>query len=296
MPTTAAIPADCGNIDLLGETLARRLQHVWQRARTDRRVVYALLAIGLIGPLGWVESVPVRPSEGVEQVHAAIEQLPRGSTVLLAADYDPAAAPELQPFVRAALRLAFDRDLNVVAVSLWPQAPHLVRAAFLDVQDSGVRYGRDFVNLGYKAGGLLVISQLGESVAAAYPTDSRQRPVTELPLMAKLGSVADADLLLSVASGSPGTLEWVAQRPARFQGKILAATTSSWVADLKPLVASGQLGGIVDGVMGAAAFEQLVDHPAEASAAMGAVGVGQLVWLLLVAAAAVSGLWRRWQG
>ncbi|MBD3335188.1 MAG: hypothetical protein GF355_06700, partial [Candidatus Eisenbacteria bacterium] len=118
----------------------------------DRRIIFIFMFLSVALPLLFPVGFPIEPSKEVEGLFQAVEELPPGSIVYLAADLDPGSMPELYPMLEAGMRHMFRKDLRVVAASLWPAAPPLVEEVWRDVGvgEFGKEYGTDFVNLGFK--------------------------------------------------------------------------------------------------------------------------------------------------
>ncbi|MEZ4655339.1 MAG: hypothetical protein R3E12_17545 [Candidatus Eisenbacteria bacterium] len=107
----------------------------------DRRYVFIFIFLAVLFPLFRPIGLPIRVSKEVQSFYDAIEAVPEGSTVYLAADYDPGSLPELQPMLETAIRQCCKRNLKIVAGSLWPACPPLVNRAFTQIAE-GSSIGR----------------------------------------------------------------------------------------------------------------------------------------------------------
>ena len=100
--------------------MTRRLRRAFGRlAALDRRWIYVILALSVGTAMIVGVRLPDRPSILVQPIYDHIENLPAGSPVLLACDYSPSSAPELQPMAVAVTRHALLTGHPVVYVSLW---------------------------------------------------------------------------------------------------------------------------------------------------------------------------------
>jgi hypothetical protein len=252
--------------------------------RMDRRIVFLFIFLSVALPLLRPVGLPIVVSKEVRSTFEAVESLPEGSVVYLAADFDPGSMPELYPMLETAMRHMFRRNLKVVAGSLWPAAPPLVEKAWREIGEGEFHktYGVDFVNLGFKEGREVVMVSLGKSIRETYPTDYRGTPVDSLPIMQGVENFEDIGLIFNVSAGYPGTKEWVQQVQSRFDVKLAAGVTAVSAPEYYPYVQAGQLVGLLGGLAGAAEYEKLVGHAGSATRGMDAQSLGHLVIILFI--------------
>src|SRR5262245_62070694 len=216
-----------------------------------------------MGPLVHPLGVPLGSSKPVRQFHDAIAALPAGSIVLMSCDYDPGAKPELVPMTRTALRQLFDQKVRVVITCLWTGGSGIVDQTIEGVAQeyraSGrpVVYGRDYVDLGYKAGYEAVMVLMGKGIVNAFPQDQRANPTASLPLMREVRDYSSFAMLVNISAGYPGTKEWVQQVNSRFHLPMVSGCTAVSAPEYYPYLQSGQLRGLLGGMAGAAEYEKL---------------------------------------
>ena len=63
----------------------------------DRRWIFLLMLFAVAIPLIMGTTFPEKPSDQVMSVFHAVDDLPDGSNIFIALDYDPASEGELQP-------------------------------------------------------------------------------------------------------------------------------------------------------------------------------------------------------
>ena len=255
-----------------------RLEHF------DRRWIFVAMAISVLIPLLAPLQLPFQVSEKVRRVHSTIDSLAEGSTVLFAAEYDPAGKPELEPFAKAVLRHLFRRKARVVVVTTWKFAPPLVTNLWREIglKEFGLTYGEDFAFLGFKEGHDIVIAKMGENLRTLYPTDYEDRPLDTLPIMKGKRSLKDFELMIIVGAGFPGPTEYVQQVQGRYDLKIVTAVTAVMVPDVSPYYDTGQVQGLVAGMRGAAEYEKLVGQPALATAGLDAQNLAHIFIILAI--------------
>jgi hypothetical protein len=250
----------------------------------DRRIIFLVVFLAVALPLLFPVGFPIEVTKEVRTLYEAIEGLPEGSVVYLAADFDPGSMPELYPMLEAGLRHMFRRNIKIVAGSLWPACPPLVEKAWRDVGEGefGKTYGVDFVNLGFKEGREVVMVTLGKSIRETYPEDYRGTPVSEIPVMEGIESLQDVAYMFNVSAGYPGTKEWVQQVQSRFNVRLGAGVTAVSAPEFYPYVQANQLEGLLGGLAGAAEYERLIDEPAAATKGMDAQSLGHVMIVVFI--------------
>ena len=252
--------------------------------RLDRRWIF--LAVGLLVVMPLITGfhiAPVRPSARARGFYDAIERVPPGSTVLVAGDYDPGTIAENYPMHLAATRHLMSRNVKIVAVELYPGGPPLAdRVLHLAGEEYHKREGYDYVNLGYKSGNEVVMSQMGSSIPRTFPVDRRNVPVAQLPVMKGVENFSQIALLVSVSAGYPGTKEWVQQVVSRYHVPMVAGVTAVSAPEYYPYLQAGQLQGLLGGMAGAAEYEALVKQPGLAMRGMDAQSLAHVFIALMI--------------
>ena len=241
-------------------------------ARLDRRWIFLAVGLLVMLPLGFgFHIAPVEPSPRARGFFDAIEKLPEGSTVLLAGDYDPSTIAENYPMHLAAARHLMRRNMKIIALALYPAGPPLTDQV---LRIAGGEYhkqeGVDYVNLGYKVGNELVMSQMGQSIPNTFPVDNRGVSVKLIPVMKGIQNFQQIRLIVNVSAGYPGTKEWVQQVVSRYHVPMVAGVTAVSAPEYYPYLQAGQLHGLLGGMAGAAEYEVLVGAPALATRGMDA--------------------------
>jgi hypothetical protein len=257
---------------------------------TDRRLIFILMALAVILPLALRMTLPIPVDRGTSQsLYDAIEALPAGSRVLVSYDYDPSTMPELQPMAVALTQHMMTRDIRIVAMALWPMGVSLANEALHAVGDSlGKVEHEDWVNLGYKVGGGVLIVRMGSNIQTVFPTDYDRNPVSELPVMDGINKLGDFDLIISLSAGDPGIPAWVMMAGDRYGIPIGGGCTAVSAPQFYPYLGTGQMVGLLGGLKGAADYETLirvgiVNPPAgTAIPGMAAQSVAHLVIMLFI--------------
>ncbi len=249
----------------------------WQKLLAiDRRLIFLFVAVAIIIPLfliapgGFLARIEI--DAPVQSIYDYIEKLPPGSKVMVSFDYDPPTTPELQPMAVSFLKHCFMKDLDVIIMGLWPQGP--VQAQFALEQEifndekikaKNLKYGVDYVNLGFQAGNEFVILRMGSDIAAAFPVDYYRNRTKELPLMKDVKNFDNIRLVYNLSAGYPGTYEWVIFAGDRFGVKIAGGNTAVQYPLNSPYVQTGQLVGLLGGMAGAAGYEKVSGYLGKAT-------------------------------
>ena len=236
-----------------------------------RRTVFIFVGVSLLLPFFMQFRLPLQISPEVRSGFDALEELPPGSKVLAAFDYDPPSAPELQPMADVFMKYAFEHRLKVIMMGLWPQGPDQANQAVQAAVDENpdlrqtIKYGEDYVNLGFQAGNEFVILRMGESFAAMFPTDIYNTPYDSIPVLQNVRGFDDIDLGINFSAGKPGTQEWVQIAVDRYQLPLLAGNTAVQAPMAYPFLKAGQLIGLMGGMAGGAEFEKLTEKEGKAT-------------------------------
>jgi len=252
-------------------------------ANLDRRWIFLVVALIVLGPLIRPLHLPLRVTPASRAFAEEIAKVPDGSTVLMSCDYDPSTRPEMAPMTRTALRQLFRKNCKVIVTVLWNGGPAMVDQILREIGNEQHRvYGVDYLNLGYQAGNEAVMVHMGQGVAAAFPNDITGRRTLDYPIMRGVRDYSSFPLLVSISSGYPGTKEWVQQVQSRFHIKMVAGVTAVSAPEYYPYLQSGQLLGLLGGMAGAAEYEALMHEDGSASHGMDAQSLAHVFVALCI--------------
>ncbi len=226
----------------------------------DRRVIYGIIALGVIIPLLKPIGLPENITPPVKSLYDYIDSLPRGSAIILSIDYDATVLPEVHPMVLAVLRHAMARGIRPIGLGLNPAGTGLGLEAFTKVgKELNKKYGEDFVYLGFKPNVSATILGLGEDLRKVFPRDYFGTPVDSIPMLRNIKNYNDIAITISF-SGSSLPENWIMYANARYGEKIACGVTAVMAADFYPYLQTGQLVGMIAGLKGAAEYETLVNR------------------------------------
>lgn len=260
----------------------------------DRRIIYLVILVGVIIPLLVPLGFKSEVSGMVQQVYDMVEATPRGAVVLISFDYDPATATELQPMAKALIEHAWRRDQKVMAVALWPQGVQMADQAFDFVLKTHPekKYGIDYVNLGFKPGGMVTIQAMGRSLPDVFPQDMKGMDYQQIPMLKGIRKFNNIGYVLSLSAGDPGLKQYVMVAHDVYKCKVSGGATAVSTPGFMPYVNDQkQLYGMMGGLKGAAEYEMLVDVKGTATAGMDAQSVAHILIIIFI----VLGNVRAWR-
>lgn len=257
--------------------------------RIDRRVIYLLLTLAVSLPLVFTVDVRTRVDRSTQDLFNAIERIePNNKAVMVSFDYSPDMAAELDPMAMAVLRHCFARNVRVIIMSMYIQGAALAeRAVAQAAEEFHKRPGTDYVMMGYRPGGAVIMMNIGENIRKAFPADYYGTPFDSLPMMRNIRNYQDIPVVLTLASNQvAGT--WVIYAGTRYKANVAAGVTAVMAPDYYPFLQTGQLLGQMSGMKGAAEYEQLIMDKGYfprkdlASRAMNAISSSHLLMIALI--------------
>lgn len=267
--------------------------NLWDRLlELDRRWVFVGIALAVIIPIVTGYALPQgKPAPPTVAVYDYIEDLKPGDCVMVSFDYSPSSMPELHPQAMAVVRHLMQRDIRVLSVSLNPQGTALGREVLATMAaELGAEDGVDYVHLGFKPGGSQVILGMGESIEQVYPVTPDGRTTSDLPVMEGVETYEDVALVVDFAAGNI-PFAWIAYAGERYKQDIATGITAVMATDLYPYLQSDQLIGLINGLKGAAEYENLLKlDPSKAPGMLGmsAQSIAHLLIIFLVIAGNIA--------
>ena len=228
----------------------------------DRRWIFLGMGIVVAIPMLLGLSFPEEPSEMVRDVFKAVDELPDGSNVLMAYDYDPATKGELEPMAATFTRHCAKKKHKLYFITLWPAAVPMLRQNIDIVENEfgdDYTYGENYVNLGFRPGNEGVIKVVVTDLKDLFANDVNGEALQDIPMTRNIKNIQQMDLIVNVSAGTPGAKEWVQYAASKYQIKMVAGVTGVGAPALYPYVPS-QLTGLLGAIKAAAEYEQAVSE------------------------------------
>lgn len=228
----------------------------------DRRWIFLCMAAAVAVPILLQQTFPEAPTPLAQAAFDQIDQLPAGSKILLALDYDPASEGELAPMSTSFVHQCAEKGHKMYFMALWPVGEKMIQST-IDRVIKGyypdLIYGTDYVNLGFKAGNEAVIKTIASDLKQYYPTDSKGTAISEIPMMNGIVNLGNFDLMLNVSAGYPGSKEWVLYAATPLKKPLVVGCTGVQAPTMYPYVPS-QVQGLLGAIKGAAEYEFIVNR------------------------------------
>ncbi|MGA9347505.1 MAG: zinc-ribbon domain-containing protein [Anaerolineae bacterium] len=261
--------------------------------------IYILIALAVIVPLilgtHWFGSSGNPASVGTTEFYEFIEALPSDSVVLVAYDYDPATAAEMTLQAEAIVHHLMERDLRIVAVSLFPAGPGIAQEMLDEAaSEHGYQYGEDYINLGYLPDQPASLRAFVSRPASG--RDYRQgRAVAGFSIAQDVHHIQDIVLIIELAGGQDTLRWWVEQVGSPYSVQMVAGVTASLEPNARPYHHSGQLSGLISGLPGAAEYERLSDRPGGAMDSLDSQSLAHLAIVGLIVLGNLGYMITRWR-
>jgi len=200
------------------------------------------------------------------RVYDAVQGVHGGDIVLVALEYGPPEADELNLVAEPVLQHLLDQGAHVSVVSTRPEGQAVAAGLLSDIVASEEQHTGHYTLLPYRSGDAAGVSQLLID-AAAHPG------------------------LIVVLTAQPGPLRWWVEQTRVLYGDALPVVAGISAA-LEPVASpyldasARQLEGAINGLYGAAAYEALRGSAGKATQRLNALAVGHaaIVGLMIVGA------------
>lgn len=258
--------------------------NIWEKLQAvDRRIIYAVMLVALIFPMLKPIGLPLSYSDTTMFFFDEVEKLQSGDVVLMSLDYSPGGSPDVHPQAVTVAQHLVQKGVKMVFVSFWAAGPMYAEQIINPYLESGdLVQGETVANLGYISGGSTAIRSFGGDVVGTQPRDFFNKPTNSLPILQGIKDCRDFALVIEFNSGNPGLSEWVQQVQGPLGIKILSGSVTVNVPQNMPYVNAGQVIGLLQGLRGAAEYENLSGNPGSAVAGMDAQSLGHLVIIAFI--------------
>ncbi len=254
----------------------------------DRRILFALIFLAMAYPMVKPFTLPMAITPEVKSLYDFIEKLGPADIVLIAPDYSPAYAPTVGGACEAIYVHLMRRGARVVFASFAPEGPMMAENVIKSATPAGKKYGVDYVNMGYRAGGEGAVAAALQDFPGAFPKDFQGTAVKDLPIVQNMKSAKDISLAVLFSTGGYAGGGWVRQLVQPYGKPFAACVTGMMGPAHVPYYQAKQLVGLVVDMKGGAEYETLVKRPSGSLAGMGAQTLAQMLVVLYMVIANVT--------
>jgi len=275
IPSVTAKPASLARAELLQELLNRPVTSA-RRVEKERRpgfgqavlrlLIGLLLLAAILAPMAgvWLPSgsgdVPAASAvfPDAKAAYDAIErQVDTGTPVLVAFEYGPSEAEEVEMVAGPLLQHLLNKGGRLILVSTHAEGPALAERLLAGLSGAGEGPER-VVNLGYQPGQAVGVQGLLADLAGRTLYRSGQ-PAAQAAVMEGVRSARDVGLVIVLAGQVEDLRTWVEQVSARYPDLPVVAGVSARVEPIaRPYLertGAGVLKGLVAGLPGATVYQ-----------------------------------------
>jgi hypothetical protein len=273
-------------------------------ARIIPRIMVALLLLVAliiprlldIDPLG----IPVLyPAEMLEMFEEINQTQQESSVILLAVDYEPGRAGEMQLTASAVIEHLMAQNVNLAVISTVPNGPALAyRLLTTSAQNYQEQTQETFnlddqvVNLGYLPGGAISLLEFAQFPRRSAPADlTGDYGVWQNTFLQNITGLGDFTQIIVLTDSAETGRAWVEQvQPLMGSTPLFMITSAQASPLLVPYLESRQISGLVSGLLGGAMYARLLAQgtgPAAMYLATYQVGL-LLAFVLILAGGLVS--------
>ena len=259
--------------------------------------ISVILILALLWPVLTARQTTDLPSYSDEilETSSQINSLPGNVPVLLAVDYEPGMTGELEATANAVLDHLMLKGAYLTLVSTLPSGPAQAERLVNGVSDRGEHTYQSpgqYTNLGYIPGSITGIRAFSEAPRRLTPYALDGNQVWEEGPLAGFQSLADFGMVVVLTENPNTARAWVEQA-----GPLLGETPMVMLvsAQIEPVVRpyfeseSKQVSGIVAGLPGGAAYEQLLGRLSVARKYWDTYSLGvSLIALMIVIGAVIN--------
>jgi hypothetical protein len=258
----------------------------------DRRIIYLILIV-IVGVMTLAPAgLPLRISSETKLAYDTIEKLPAGSVVLYSLDLDIMGWLQGGPQAIAFLQHLFNRPVRIVLIGWRPDSEFLILKTLRSVDLKGKRYGVDYVNLGFVAGGETAMAGFAADLRKVVRTDYSGTDLEQIPIMKTIASAKDFSLIVCPNTGEPGALGFIRQWRIPYNVPIITSQPPMTVPEFVPHVKAGLLIAALPAIRSSAEYELLIKKPGLGIAAQDAVSLGTLSLLALIVVGNIGTAWK----
>lgn len=253
---------------------------VWKKlGEVDNRIIYALLVLSLLLPLIKPIGLPISISAHTKRSFSVIDKVKPGDRVIFDVTYSVSGAADVQPQAVAVLKHLFEKGARVIFVTTLTDGPMIIESLIKPWEQAGKKYGVDFCNLGYLAGGENAINMYNKDLKKAYPKDYRGNPTDKLPILEGVNGAKDVQLYVFFSTQNS---DMYVRQVSPYKIPIVGGLINTIAPQAEPYVNAGQLSGILVGLRGGAEYELLLKSPGAGVASMDAQSMGHLLIIAFI--------------
>lgn len=256
----------------------------------DNRLLYCLLAIAVTIPVFVDVRMPIRPTVETLGAYRAVENVPPGRLVMVQSTWDAGTIGECEGQCRAVIEHLMRRSQPFVIWTSNPSSPPFYNRIIEETaRRYGRRYGRDWVDFGYKVpGGSLAfgVQAMAKDFPGYMERDVRGTPVNRIPALRGVKDATDFDLIITIGYNPIG--EFIQFVQAVYGTRVVFGIAAINSTTTYSYLDSRQIVGMLVGARGGAEYEVLVGRPGRGVQIIMAQSFGHLLIVVLIVIANIA--------
>lgn len=249
----------------------KRVEDINKHEKTQSNLLAILIPVVFLSIVIYslfLEKVPITrfinfPAETVRfhnLITGYLNQNQEPGNILLISEVDSSAYPEINLIASGVLENIFLNNNYLTALSTNPNgvivADNILNNASLKVPS--YNYSEKAINLGYLPGNYLGIQAFLSNPRQFILEDTKQQNIWTTTHLSNTNAISDFDLLLLITDNSDNAKKWVEQiELISPESGLLVISTTQASPLLQPYLNSNQIDGMISGIAGSLAFNQL---------------------------------------
>jgi len=257
---------------------------IWKTfANYDRRYVYLVMFIVVIGPLLSPIGVPISVSPGTKKYYEVINSVGEGDVVFFTLNTEFSGYNEIQSGIIASMRVFIENGAKIVIAVGHPEATSIPDLIFHDLNteltENGYVYGEDYISLGYIFPNEAAVASLAEDFQGSISQDWLGVPIAGT-FLEDVNTWEDIDFIADFSTGLATThlMNHFALRGTPMVVNVIGVMIPSSLN----YVDTGVYLALLGSMRGGAELEYLTGHAASGLTAMDAFTFGHYMLIVFI--------------
>ena len=253
----------------------------------DRRILYVIVALVVCVPLVLMPNYhPKYIFKEVKDAYNIVDTMPKDKVALLSTIYSGSTEVENGEQLRGILSHIFINNGKCVILCWDTAGDRLTYDLASEVAEKYNKvYGEDWVHIGYRIPNLqTMLRGCGTDFQKTFKTDRNGTKLSDLPLTKNIKGAKDFGFICEFTPSA--TLEsWIAYFSEPYKVPLIYCPSAVLAASAYPYIDSGQIKGMLNGVIGASQYEVLIGNdkePTKAGAMSLSLSLAHIIILLFI--------------
>jgi hypothetical protein len=233
---------------------------------------------------------------GAQDFHDQVNLLPANVPVLVAVDYEPGYAGELDGAAISVLGHLAGKGSLVTFVSTTYNGPalaqRLIQQVNLQPEFGGTPF-TNYINMGYIPGGLTGLAAFAKAPETVLPYDLQANPIWTMPPFDSSQGIGNFGMVIVITQDTDTARNWIEQVGPELKDIPLQMVVSAQAEPLVQPYYAGiprQVSGIVTGLAGGVAYEVLEASSGKASQSWAAYSISLTLAVVIILVGSVFGI------